>query len=341
MSGVHRGDYTAAPTLPAITIDLGQHREVVPSVYSLRAGSVPLRGWTLSGSMDGQTWALLDDSSNSTAPTEQEPPAPVVVTGPSGVGKGTLVAALLEAHPHQVGLCVSHTTRDPRPGEEDGKQYHFVSTSTMEAMIADGLFLEHATVHGNLYGSSRAAVEQVRAQGKVCLLEIDTQGAEAISELDGLGARFVFIAPPSLEQLEARLRARGTESEEQTLLRLHNAETEMASLHRELLCVCAHELLRCAHELLQEGLWDHVLVNNHIQAAVSEFESWVLPPCPPVLPVHSSDLELSAHELLSLQLSPGAAAYRYFEVSLADSSQELQLSAFELYGAFAQGSRGL
>ena len=104
--------------------------------------------------------------------------------------------------------------QDPRPGEEDGVHYNFSDRSTMEQMVADGEFIETAEFSGNMYGTSAAAVAAVAESGKVCILDIDVQGVRAVKESALEGVRFVFIKPPSLEVLEERLRARGTETEE-------------------------------------------------------------------------------------------------------------------------------
>ena len=101
---------------------------------------------------------------------------PVVVCGPSGVGKGTLLDMLLQCHDADFGFCVSHTSRNPRPGEVDSVAYHFASVDEMERMIAAGEFIEYARVHGNIYGTSKAAVRAVQASGKTCVLDIDIQG---------------------------------------------------------------------------------------------------------------------------------------------------------------------
>ena len=144
---------------------------------------------------------------------------PIVMCGPSGVGKGTLINRLMADFPGKFGFSVSHTTRAPRPGETDGVHYNFVEKSAMEADIADGKFLEHAHVHENIYGTSLAAVEAVATKGQVCVLDIDVQGAEIVKK-STLDALFVFIAPPSMEELEKRLRGRGTEKEESIQKRL-------------------------------------------------------------------------------------------------------------------------
>ncbi|KAJ4706428.1 Guanylate kinase [Melia azedarach] len=151
---------------------------------------------------------------------------PVVISGPSGVGKGTLISKLMKEFPSMFGFSVSHTTRAPRGMEKDGVHYHFTERSVMEKDIKDGKFLEFASVHGNLYGTSVEAVEVVADAGKRCILDIDVQGARSV-RASTLDAIFIFICPPSMEELEERLRARGTETEEQILKRLRNAKAEI------------------------------------------------------------------------------------------------------------------
>ena len=149
-----------------------------------------------------------------------------VISAPSGAGKTTLLGRIMD---DLAGLAfsVSHTTRKPRPGERDGVEYHFVSREHFQAMIEDGLFLEYAEVHDNLYGTSSEAIEKQLRQGLDVILDIDVQGAEILRKIGYLEATFIFIAPPGLGQLESRLRGRGTESEEIIGLRLKNAEVEM------------------------------------------------------------------------------------------------------------------
>ncbi len=149
-----------------------------------------------------------------------------VVAAPSGAGKSSLVAALLEREP-QIGLSISHTTRAPRPREVDGQQYFFVSRPQFERDVAAGLFLEHAEVHGNLYGTSRTAVQARLAQGQDVLLEIDWQGAEQIRRTQPHCVS-VFILPPSRAELERRLRGRASDSEAVIERRLHNSRGEIA-----------------------------------------------------------------------------------------------------------------
>lgn len=148
-----------------------------------------------------------------------------VISGPSGAGKGTLVERILDGHP-DITLSISATTRQPREGEVDGVHYHFMSVDEFEDVIARDGFIEWAQVHSNYYGTPLAPIEQHLAAGDTVLLEIDVQGAFQV--LDKLPqAKLVFIAPPSIDELERRLRGRGTETEEVIAQRLANAKGEM------------------------------------------------------------------------------------------------------------------
>ena len=130
-----------------------------------------------------------------------------VVTAPSGAGKTSLISALL-ADDRALALSVSYTTRPPRPGEQNGRQYHFVDLPRFETMLERGEFLESAEVHGHRYGTSQKVIDEVRARGSDLVLEIDWQGAEQVRRLypESIG---IFILPPSMAELERRLRARG------------------------------------------------------------------------------------------------------------------------------------
>lgn len=151
-----------------------------------------------------------------------------VLLGPSAVGKGTVVARLLELHP-QIFLSISATTRDPRPGEVDGEHYRFLSRERFLELVAKDAFLEWAEVHGmNYYGTLKAPIEEAIAAGRPALLEIDLAGARQVRE-QMPDAQFIFLAPPSWEELEARLRGRGSETEEQMARRLETARVEMAA----------------------------------------------------------------------------------------------------------------
>lgn len=174
-------------------------------------------------------------------------PNVVVFAGPSGVGKGTLIEKLRSEFPTLFGFSVSHTTRAPRPGEKNGVHYHFTSVPDMKAEIADGKFIEYAEVHGKFYGTSIAAVEAVRNSGKICILDIDVQGCRLVRQRN-LPAKFLFISPPSFEELEKRLRGRGTEDEASVTKRLDNAKGEMEARD-------------------EPGLFDFIIVNDNLEKA--------------------------------------------------------------------------
>lgn len=190
-----------------------------------------------------------------------------VVTGPSGVGKSTLIKRLMAKYEGRFGFSVSHTTRGPRPGEVDGVDYHFVTRESMEQEIGQGLFIEHAEVHGNLYGTSLAAVESVIQQGKVCLLDIDVQGADSVRQSRLAGCTtFVFFAPPTWSVLEQRLRGRGTETEEAIQKRLANARREMDIYEAN------------------TDAWDVTLqwYNEQVELAAVEFQNYLVQQLPPI-----------------------------------------------------------
>eukprot|EP00357_Protocruzia_adherens_P020250 CAMPEP_0114978176 /NCGR_PEP_ID=MMETSP0216-20121206/3661_1 /TAXON_ID=223996 /ORGANISM="Protocruzia adherens, Strain Boccale" /LENGTH=220 /DNA_ID=CAMNT_0002339343 /DNA_START=41 /DNA_END=703 /DNA_ORIENTATION=+ len=153
-------------------------------------------------------------------------PQPLVICGPSGVGKGTLVKRLLGEYDSFFEISVSHTTRKPRPGERDGKEYHFVPSEEFDKLIKNDEFLEHAHVHGNKYGTSIAEVYRIDALSKNVILEIDVQGAEQVSKHD-FEPTFIWIDPPSVESLKERLLGRKTETEESLKLRVGNAIKEL------------------------------------------------------------------------------------------------------------------
>jgi guanylate kinase len=149
-----------------------------------------------------------------------------VITAPSGAGKSSLIQELLKSDP-ALGLSISYTTRPPRPGEKNGREYHFVDDRTFLAMRERGEFLESAEVHGNRYGTSKQVIHDALKRGQDLLLEIDWQGARQVRRLypDCVG---VFILPPSVEELERRMRARGQDSEEVIRRRVQNAREELA-----------------------------------------------------------------------------------------------------------------
>jgi guanylate kinase len=171
----------------------------------------------------------------------------VVISGPSGVGKDTLIERLRELDP-RLQYSISYTTRKPRPGEKDGVSYFFVSRQKFEELVAKGFFLEHAVYNGNYYGTPAAAVEEARAAGRDILLKIEVQGAAQVRQRAPDGG-FIFIAPPSKEELVRRqeLRERAVPADDM-VERLKIAETEM----------------KHASE------YDHVVVNDDLERAVAE-----------------------------------------------------------------------
>lgn len=151
----------------------------------------------------------------------------VVITGPSGVGKGTIVRSLLQRHP-DLALSISTTTREPRLGEVEGIDYYFTSRDAFEEAIAKSEFLEWAEYAGNYYGTPKTKVQELLDRGKLVLLEIELLGARAIAQIFPNVQR-IFILPPSLAQLEERLRKRGKDSESAITKRLARAKTEIAA----------------------------------------------------------------------------------------------------------------
>ena len=149
----------------------------------------------------------------------------IVISGASGTGKGTVCKELL-ARESGIAYSVSATSRVPRAGEEEGREYYFRTREEFEQMIADGAFLEYADVYGNYYGTPLAPIEKRRAAGEDILLEIDTQGALNVMERCPDGT-FIFLLPPSLEELHRRIMGRGTESEESLARRLAAARDEI------------------------------------------------------------------------------------------------------------------
>jgi guanylate kinase len=171
-----------------------------------------------------------------------------IVSAPSGAGKTTLVEALLAADP-LVRKSVSYTTRAPRPGEQNGRHYHFVDQQTFDAMRAQGELLETALVHGSQYGTSRRQVESVCASGHDVLLEIDWQGAAEIRRLKP-EAVTLFVLPPSMEALEQRLHGRGQDSADVIARRLGAAREEMSHVFEFDYVIINDDFDRAAQELL-------------------------------------------------------------------------------------------
>jgi guanylate kinase len=176
-----------------------------------------------------------------------------IISAPSGAGKSTILKQIL-ATIKGVTFSVSHTTRPPRKGEMDGREYHFVDQSVFTRMIEQKAFLEWAEVHGNRYGTSREAVQRLTAQGIDVLLDIDVQGARQIRNSGWPDARFLFIIPPSMEELKQRLLGRGTDTEDVIRLRLQNAVQEMTA----------------------QPEYDLVILNDRLDAAVDTLRSIII-----------------------------------------------------------------
>ena len=169
-----------------------------------------------------------------------------IVSAPSGAGKTSLVKALLKAEP-AIRLSVSYTTRAPRPGETDGRDYHFVSRQRFEMMLAESEFLEHAEVYGNFYGTSKGSISRDLNSGHDILLEIDWQGAEQVKAHFPQSAS-IFILPPSFNALRTRLKGRGQDSEE----------------------VIERRLATAAHEVAHADAFDYIIVNDDFDHALQE-----------------------------------------------------------------------
>jgi guanylate kinase len=174
-----------------------------------------------------------------------------VITGPSGVGKGTLIRTLLQRVP-ELGLAVSATTRRPRPGETHGVDYHFLSDDEFERRVREGEFVEHARYSGRRYGTLRSELEQRLAGGHPVVLEIEVQGARQIRE-ELPEAVQIFIAPPSEEALRARLVGRGTDDADQVSARLETAREELRA----------------------QGEFGHVVINDRLEDASDALEQCV------------------------------------------------------------------
>ena len=173
----------------------------------------------------------------------------VVLAGPTAVGKGTVAAAVRERHP-DVWISVSATTRAPRPGEVDGVHYRFVSEEEFDRMVEEDELLEWAVVHrAARYGTPRRPVQEALAAGRLAMLEIDLQGARLVRD-SMPDALFVFLKPPSWEELERRLVGRGTETKEERASRLDTAREELAAENEFDVTIVNHEVHDAADELV-------------------------------------------------------------------------------------------
>ncbi|KAJ6188160.1 Guanylate kinase sub-group [Penicillium mononematosum] len=181
---------------------------------------------------------------------------PLVISGPSGAGKGTLTQKLIDTHPNTFELTVSHTTRQPRPGEKDGISYHFVSVQTYNTLKSSGGLIEDAMYTDDFYGTSKAALAAILTKGLIPILDIEVTGVKQVKANPEFDARYVFIKPRDLDVLEQRLRGRGTESEPKIQARLEQARRELEFAETG-------------------GVFDRVIVNDDLERAYAELEGFV------------------------------------------------------------------
>lgn len=183
--------------------------------------------------------------------TQQTSGSLFIISAPSGAGKSSLVKALLAAD-QQVALSISHTTRAPRGQEQHGREYFFTSDAEFDTLIQQNALLEWAAVHGQRYGTSKQAVAQQLASGQDVILEIDYQGAFQVQQ-QLPQAQLIFILPPSMNELRARIERRGEDAPEKIALRMHNAQAEVA----------------------EAGKFDFVIINDRFEAALADLHSIV------------------------------------------------------------------
>jgi len=207
---------------------------------------------------NGSANQIANDAANKShaKPEVKSEPNPLVLCGPSGTGKSTILKAVMAQSKYKdlLAFSVSHTTRKPRPGEVHGREYYFSDRESMSTDIAAGKFIESAEYSGNLYGTSKESVHKCKSQGKICVLDIDSQGVRQLKKASNLSPVYVFVKPPSMASLEERLRSRKTETEESLNKRLDAAREEIAFGE-------------------EEGVFDALIVNDDLDAAINQLTS--------------------------------------------------------------------
>ncbi|KAJ3071549.1 GTPase required for pre-60S ribosomal subunit nuclear export and maturation [Podochytrium sp. JEL0797] len=230
--------------------------------------------------------------------------APLVISGPSGVGKSTLLKRLFDKYPNSFGFSVSHTTRGPRPGEEDGKAYYFVTREKFDGLLAENAFIEHTEFSGNCYGTSFQTVKTTQDAGKICVLDVEMKGVQAIKKTS-LNAKFIFIRPPTIGDLEKRLRGRGTETEESLAKRLGAAQGEI--------------------DYAETGAHDKVVVNGESEEdAFKELDAFVVATWPQVVAKPLATEKKSKSCTLKQEKNRASAGRSFYTASQGTGDRKLQ-----------------
>ena len=196
---------------------------------------------------------------NMVSPTDEteNSPRPLVICGPSGVGKSTIIRRLMNEFPNIFGFSVSHTTRKPRVGEVDEVNYHYITHDDFLLGKERGEFIEIAEFSGNMYGTSKMAVQTIQEKGQICILDLEMQGVEQIKKIQELDPHYIFIRPPSIEELERRLKERKTETDESMTKRLTAAKIDL-------------------EYVTNSKNFDIVIVNDDIDKATQKLKSFII-----------------------------------------------------------------